>query len=77
MEKYLCNLIVFSSTATVYGKTKKSLINEGDICDPINPYGITKFVIEKLLNDLYLSDSSVWKIANLNYFNPIGALLVL
>ena len=73
MEKYLCNLIVFSSTATVYGKTKKFLINEEDICDPINPYGVTKFVIEKLLNDLYLSDSSVWKIANLRYFNPIGA----
>ncbi len=73
MEKYLCNLIVFSSTATVYGKTKKNLINEADICNPINPYGVTKFVIEKLLNDLYLSDSSFWKIANLRYFNPIGA----
>ena len=73
MEKYFCYLLVFSSTATVYGKNKNNLIKEEDICDPINPYGITKFAIEKLLNDLYLSNSSVWKIANLRYFNPIGA----
>ena len=73
MDKYCCNLIVFSSTATVYGKCKKEVIHENEFCDPISPYGMTKYVIEKILNDLYLSNSSFWKIANLRYFNPIGA----
>ena len=40
---------------------------------PVNPYGNTKYVIEKLLEDIYLSSKNEWKIVNLRYFNPIGA----
>ena len=39
----------------------------------INPYGSTKFVIEKILEDIYKSKVDKWRIANLRYFNPIGA----
>jgi len=73
MDKYSCHMIVFSSSATVYGGCKKKLIDEDQFCDPISPYGMTKYVIEKMLHNLYLSNSSDWKIANLRYFNPIGA----
>ncbi|MBQ5815834.1 MAG: UDP-glucose 4-epimerase GalE, partial [Oscillospiraceae bacterium] len=38
----------------------------------INPYGRTKYFIEEMLRDLYISDNS-WSIALLRYFNPIGA----
>ena len=37
-----------------------------------NPYGRTKFMIECILKDLYVSDNS-WSICLLRYFNPIGA----
>ena len=41
--------------------------------ESINPYGTTKIVVEKLLNDVYSSSSDEWSISSLRYFNPIGA----
>ena len=37
-----------------------------------NPYGTSKYMIERILEDLYVSDNS-FKIAILRYFNPVGA----
>ena len=34
---------------------------------------ITKSVIEKFLNNIFMSSNKKWRIANLRYFNPIGA----
>ena len=73
MKKYNCNLLVFSSSATVYGKESKSPIKEGSYLNPSNPYGNTKLTIEKILNDIYTENPNIWKIACLRYFNPIGA----
>ena len=73
MEKYNCKCIVFSSSATVYRAQTSKLLKEDDFCDPINPYGQTKLAIEKLLNDIYKSSPSEWRIACLRYFNPVGA----
>ena len=73
MEKYNCKNLVFSSSATVYKAKSNKLLKEDDICEPINPYGNTKLTIEKILNDIYKSDSSRWRIACLRYFNPVGA----
>ncbi len=73
MKKYGCKTIVFSSSATIYKCNENSFIKENQMLDPINPYGITKLTIEKLLTDIYKSDSENWRIANLRYFNPIGA----
>lgn len=72
MKNYECKTIVFSSSATVY-ENSKNLINEDQELKPVNPYGNTKLSIENILNDLYLSDSSKWRIVLLRYFNPIGA----
>ena len=73
MNKYRCRTIVFSSSATIYGLSNKKALKEDTEIMPINPYGRTKAAIEKLLNDLYISNPVEWKIANLRYFNPIGA----
>ena len=64
--------IVFSSSATVYGDPERIPIIEGDKLGPTNPYGRTKYMIEEIMKDLYISDKS-WNIILLRYFNPVGA----
>ncbi len=65
--------IVFSSSATVYGDPYKLPLDESmQTGNPINPYGMTKLMTEKILDDIYESDKS-WNIVKLRYFNPIGA----
>ena len=73
MESNECKNIVFSSSATVYGLTNKLNISENAQLKPTNPYGNNKEAIEKLLSDLFFSSSKNWRVANLRYFNPIGA----
>ncbi len=73
MDKYECRTIVFSSSAIIYGLSENGLIHEGSEVNPINPYGKTKLTAENVLNDLYLKNPHNWRIANLRYFNPIGA----
>ena len=73
MELYDCKTIVFSSSATVYGIANNKLLTEDSYIKPSNAYGQTKLTIEKILKTLYESDKENWKIANLRYFNPIGA----
>src|SRR5665647_268246 len=53
-----CKKIVFSSSATVYGSNNPSPLNESmPVGDTTNPYGTTKFFIERILQDLYGSDN--------------------
>ncbi len=73
MSKYDCNNFVFSSSATVYKAKSEKLLCENDICEPVNPYGFSKLTIERILNDLHISNPSKWRIASLRYFNPVGA----
>ena len=72
MKEHNCKKLVFSSSATVYGKPKSLPIKEDFPLSTTNPYGTTKLIIEGILRDLYTSDPS-WSIAILRYFNPIGA----
>ena len=72
MKEYNCKKIVFSSSATVYGKPKSLPIKEDFPLSTTNPYGTTKLIIEGILRDLYKSDNE-WSIAILRYFNPVGA----
>lgn len=64
--------IVFSSSATVYGKPVTLPISEDHPLAPVNPYGRTKLIIEEMLRDQYASDPA-WGVAILRYFNPAGA----
>lgn len=73
MRKNGCKKIVFSSSATVYGtKNISPLTEDMEIGGVTNPYGRTKYMIECILQDLYVSDKD-WSICRLRYFNPIGA----
>ncbi len=72
MKQINCKSIVFSSSATVYGKTEHVPISENAPLSASNPYGQSKLLIERLLQDLYISDNK-WNIAILRYFNPAGA----
>ena len=72
MKKTGCKSMVFSSSATVYGKPETVPIREDFPTSVTNPYGRTKLVIEDMLKDLYRSDPS-WNVILLRYFNPIGA----
>ena len=72
MKEHGCKKIVFSSSATVYGKPASVPIREDFPLSVTNPYGRTKLMIEEILGDVYTADNS-WDIILLRYFNPIGA----
>ncbi len=65
-------ILVFSSSATVYGKPDYLPIQESASRSFTNPYGQTKLVIEDMLNALSLAQPN-WRMGILRYFNPVGA----
>ncbi len=73
MERFNCNNMIFSSSATIYSNKENPPFKEDSIVEPINPYGNTKLTIEKILEDIFNSVPNKWRICNLRYFNPIGA----
>jgi UDP-glucose 4-epimerase len=72
MDRHGCRNLVFSSSATVYGKPDRLPITEDSPLSATNPYGATKLMGEDILRDVERSDPR-WKIALLRYFNPVGA----
>ncbi len=72
MQKFGCNRLVFSSSATVYGAPKTVPIKEDFPTSTTNPYGTTKLMIENILKDICKADPK-FSVACLRYFNPIGA----
>lgn len=73
MQEYDCKNIIFSSSATVYGEQDTpKYVETMQMKTPTSPYGKTKQMIEEILNDLYVADST-WNITILRYFNPVGA----
>jgi UDP-glucose 4-epimerase len=63
--------IVFSSTTATYGMAQCIPIPETEPQQPINPYGFTKLVFERLLADY--AQAYGWGYAALRYFNASGA----
>lgn len=73
MKEFGVKKFVFSSSATVYGNPEKvPLTEDSKVGGTTNPYGTTKFFIERILEDIYKSDNT-WNICILRYFNPVGA----
>jgi UDP-glucose 4-epimerase len=62
---------VFSSTAAVYGAPDRVPIEEGDPKQPINPYGASKLMTERMLEDS--SAAYAFNYGALRYFNVAGA----
>jgi len=70
LEKNVKNF-VFSSTCATYGNPEYTPIDEKHPQNPINPYGNTKLMIEKILKDY--SRAYDLKYIALRYFNAAGA----
>ena len=75
MEKYTVKKLIFSSSATVYDPINfiswKWVSESWTTGETTNPYGTTKYLIERIMRDL--AAFSEIQIVNLRYFNPIGA----
>ncbi len=65
------NNLVFSSTAAIFGNPTSSMISEMCSKQPINPYGESKMVTEKILEDI--SKAEDFNVTCLRYFNAAGA----
>ena len=63
--------ILFSSTAAVYGVPEKVPITEDDLKQPINPYGASKLMTERMLADA--AAAHPFNYGALRYFNVAGA----
>ncbi len=73
MKEHGVNKLIFSSSATVYGdQGVRKYTEDMGRGTTTNPYGTTKAMIEKILEDVYTADNS-WNITILRYFNPVGA----
>jgi UDP-glucose 4-epimerase len=62
---------VFSSSAAVYGEPLQNPIPESHPLNPFNPYGQTKFFVEKVIQDYERAYGL--KFISLRYFNAAGA----
>jgi UDP-glucose 4-epimerase len=72
MRDFDCKMLVFSSSAAVYGNPRSVPIKEDFLLSATNPYGRSKLMIEQFLQDVFVADDA-WHFAILRYFNPIGA----
>lgn len=73
MKTHNIKNIIFSSSATVYGRKNSTPYQEnfttGDIT---SPYGWSKFMVERVLMDIQTAEPE-WSVTLLRYFNPVGA----
>lgn len=71
MREAEVNNFVFSSTCATYGVPDSVPIKEEQAQNPINPYGATKLMVEKILQDFSLAYD--FRSVCLRYFNAAGA----
>ncbi len=73
MREHGCNIFIFSSTCATYGNPEYVPIDEQHPQNPINPYGASKLMLERVLADY--SHAYGLKYAALRYFNASGCSL--
>ncbi|MEW9624526.1 UDP-glucose 4-epimerase GalE [Rhodanobacter geophilus] len=71
MQRHGVECLVFSSTAAVYGQPTSALIDEDHPTAPINPYGASKLMVERMLADA--AHAYGLRSVALRYFNAAGA----
>ena len=71
MHNHGVGKLVFSSTAAVFGHPSQELIDEDHPTNPINPYGASKLMVERILHDA--AHAYGLRSAALRYFNAAGA----
>lgn len=71
MKDHSVGPLIFSSTAAVFGEPQTPLIDEAHPQAPLNPYGASKLMVERMLRD---SDKAYGlRSVALRYFNAAGA----
>ena len=70
MIKHNCKKIIFSSTCATYGEPQYTPIDEKHPQNPINPYGMSKLMVEKIMEDY--DTAYGLKSIRLRYFNVAG-----
>lgn len=72
IKEFNCSNIVFSSTASVYGDSHSDKkVDENDSTNPINNYGFSKLVAEKIIKEAYKAYAINYVI--FRYFNVAGS----
>lgn len=71
MRKHGCKKIIFSSTCATYGEPESVPITEDMPQNPINPYGATKLMMERIFMDYHTAYGLEFVV--LRYFNAAGA----
>ena len=71
MRAHGCDKIIFSSTCATYGVPAGLPITEDMPQNPINPYGATKLMVERIFKDYHVAYGL--KYVALRYFNAAGA----
>lgn len=74
MKKHNVTNLVFSSSCTVYGQPDELPVTESTGFGlASSPYGYTKQICERMIDDFVRSESKHFSAMLLRYFNPIGA----
>jgi UDP-glucose 4-epimerase len=71
MREYEINKIIFSSSCTTYGIPQYIPIDEKHPQNPISPYGSSKLMVERIIDDYHKAYGLQYMI--LRYFNAAGA----
>lgn len=71
MQRHGVERLVFSSTAAVFGQPLGERIDEDHPKAPINPYGASKLMVERMLADAHAAHGL--RSVALRYFNAAGA----
>lgn len=70
MIQHKVKYFIFSSSAAIFGMPQSKTIKEDHPCNPINPYGQTKLMVEHILKDF--DQAYGLKSCSLRYFNAAG-----
>jgi UDP-arabinose 4-epimerase len=71
MRDHQVDRLVFSSTCAIYGDPQFVPVTEDHPCNPVNPYGASKWMVERMLDDF--AAAHALRSIRLRYFNAAGA----
>ena len=65
--------LIFASSAAVYGKVSRDKVNENNVIQPANYYGLSKVACENIINYELRNNHNNYAI--LRYFNIVGSIV--
>jgi UDP-glucose-4-epimerase GalE len=71
MRRHAVNKLIFSSSSVIYGDPQSIPIKESHPSNPINPYGVSKYLGERMIVDYKIAYD--FQFVSLRYFNAAGA----